>query len=55
MRALKEEIKEAILRPENEKQLMIHRLHQRISSIIENYCDRKTKRNTVKNINKSKS
>ncbi|CAK80643.1 unnamed protein product (macronuclear) [Paramecium tetraurelia] len=31
VRALKEEIKEAILRPENEKQLMIQRLHQRIS------------------------
>ncbi|CAD8158080.1 unnamed protein product [Paramecium pentaurelia] len=31
VRALKEEIKEAILRPENEKQLMIQKLHQRIS------------------------
>ncbi|CAD8063801.1 unnamed protein product [Paramecium primaurelia] len=31
VRALKEEIKEAILRPENEKQLMIQRLHQRMS------------------------
>ncbi|CAD8091316.1 unnamed protein product [Paramecium sonneborni] len=31
VRALKEEIKEAILRPENEKQLMISRLNQRIS------------------------
>ncbi|CAD8154507.1 unnamed protein product [Paramecium octaurelia] len=31
VRALKEEIKDAILRPENEKQLMIQRLHQRMS------------------------
>ncbi|CAK76535.1 unnamed protein product (macronuclear) [Paramecium tetraurelia] len=31
VRALKEEIKDATLRPQNEKQLMIQRLHQRMS------------------------